>query len=102
MNVIVLNKNIQIKINKNNNNRDVCVQACSNYKLENNKYIQTKNKKIMTNNTKCHSEIKVTLSNKSIKIKISKNNGNIDVCTRINSTYQNKYNNFLQAINNKK
>jgi hypothetical protein len=50
-NVIVLDKNIQIKINKNNNDRDAHVQAHSDHKLENNENKQTKNKKTMTYDT---------------------------------------------------
>jgi hypothetical protein len=75
MNITYINKNIRIKIGKNNNDSSACAQAHGTYNSENNKYIKIESKKkTMTNNTKCHSKINVTYINKNTGIKINKNN----------------------------
>jgi hypothetical protein len=100
--VIVLNnKNIKIKIEKNNNNRDTCAQVCSTYINKNNKHLYLKNIKIVINDTKCHSEISVTFINKNITIKTSKNNNDRGMCVQVHGIYKTKINKYIQIKNKK-
>jgi hypothetical protein len=74
-------KTIQIKTNKNYNERGINAQAHDIYKTENNNYTQTRNKIQVTNDTKCHLKTNDISLNKNMKIKTNKNNKDKDTYT---------------------
>jgi hypothetical protein len=70
LNVIFMNKNIEIKINKNNNDRDKCVHNA--YKIKKRKSTQKTKNEIIINDTKCHFETNNTHINKNKNIEKTK------------------------------
>jgi hypothetical protein len=78
--VTFINKNIKIKINKNNIEMGLHMQAHNTHKTKNNKYIKIKNEKIKINDTNCHFKINITGINKNKKIKINENNNSEGTC----------------------
>jgi hypothetical protein len=74
INATSINKTTKIKMNKNNNNSSTSTQTCCAYKNEKIEYMKIEYNKIIINDTKCHFEINVIYINKSIRIRINKNN----------------------------
>jgi hypothetical protein len=72
LNVTFMNKDIEIKINKNNNDRGECTQIRSAYKIKERKYTQKIKNEIVVNDIKCHFDTNDIYINKNKNIEKNK------------------------------
>jgi hypothetical protein len=93
-------KNIKTKIRIYSINTYSCTLTCSVHEIKHTIYKQINNNNKMTN--ECHCDKNVTLTNKNIKIKYSKNNGAINTGVETHSPCNNKYSKYKQNNNNKR
>jgi hypothetical protein len=89
-NITLTNKNIKIKYNKNNGTTNTCVRAHSAYDNKYNKYKQNNKNERMTNDTKYHCDINITLMNKKIKMNINNKAEECSTFTQVHSVYKPK------------